>query len=186
MSAAGRDPVPGTEVEQAAREQLRRDAVRYLRVRERTAQEVRRHLQRRGHAAQAVAAAVEELLERGYIDDRRFAELYLRDRRRLRPMSARAALAALQAKGIARATAQAALEASDPPWDDAALARAALERRWSRWAPAQRARRGARFLQARGFAFATVRAVLAELGADGGGAGEASAYGFEEQPDDSE
>jgi len=171
------------ETEQAGRARLQRDVVRFLRVRERTQAEVARYLTRRGHPAERIRAALEELLESGLVDDRRFAELYLRDRRRLHPLGRRAALRELTAKGVARALAVEVLEACDPPWDERELARAAVERRWARWPAQERWRRGGRFLAGRGFDTAVIREVLELLGdpasASAGEWGAAEAVGDE-------
>jgi regulatory protein len=58
-------------------------AYRYLGHRDRTIAEVRRHLEAKGLEASVVAATVAELLERGYLDDARFAQRYVEDRRTL-------------------------------------------------------------------------------------------------------
>ncbi|MBM3317612.1 MAG: RecX family transcriptional regulator [Candidatus Eisenbacteria bacterium] len=140
---------------------LRRDALRFLRVRERTRREVREHLARRGHPAALIRQALEELREAGFVDDRRFAEVYLRDRRRLRPMSRAAALRELAGRGVARAVAAEALDEADPPWDDLELAEGLLARRWARWPADQRRARAVRLLRGRGFGAAAIRAALA-------------------------
>ncbi|MCK4412933.1 MAG: regulatory protein RecX [Candidatus Eisenbacteria sp.] len=151
------------ETLQAGRARLQRDVVRFLRVRERTRQEVARYLTRRGHAAERIAPALEELTATRLVDDRRFAGLYLRDRQRLHPLARRAVLRELIVKGVARELAVEALANSDPPWDDMQLARAALERRWVRWPVEQRWQRGGRFLASRGFDTGVIREVLEVL-----------------------
>jgi regulatory protein len=156
------------ETEQAGRARLQRDALRFLRVRERTVQEVRRYLTRRGHPDARIATALEELAATRLVDDRRFAEVYLRDRRRLHPLAGRAVLRELAAKGVAREVAAEALAACDPPWDDAELARAAVARRWMRWPEEIRWRRAGRFLAGRGFETGVIRQVLEALSREAG------------------
>ncbi|MFH1144045.1 MAG: regulatory protein RecX [Candidatus Eisenbacteria bacterium] len=141
---------------------LQRDAIRYLRVRERSRREVAEYLERRGHSPGEITQAMQALAESGFIDDRRFAEMYLRDRRRLHPLSRALAIRQLRAKGVETALIEEALACSDPPWEDGELAREALARRWSRWPAPRRAERAARFLRARGFGPGTIRAAIAQ------------------------
>ncbi len=148
---------------------LRQDALRFLRVRERTVREVDRYLKRRGHAVALIREALHELCASGFVNDRRFAEVFLRDRQRLRPMSRVAVARDLAARGVAPAVVAEALAAADPPWDDHALAHSLLARKWPRWESTQRAQRGQRLLRARGFGPGTIRTVLAELQRESGG-----------------
>ena len=81
-------------------EAARKDAWRYLRVRERTRAEMRSYLRRRGHGESIVRDLTEELVAAGLLDDRRFAVIYLMDRMRLKPVGSRRARAELRAKGV--------------------------------------------------------------------------------------
>lgn len=56
---------------------------RFLGHRDRTVAEVRKHLQAKGATDEIAEAAVQELLEQGYLDDARFARQFAEDRRRL-------------------------------------------------------------------------------------------------------
>jgi regulatory protein len=58
-------------------------AYRYLGHRDRTAAEVRRHLEVKRVEAATIDAAVAELHEQGYLDDARFAQRFAEDRRTL-------------------------------------------------------------------------------------------------------
>jgi regulatory protein len=155
---------------------LRQDALRFLRVRERTVREVGDYLKRRGHAAALIAEALRELCESGFVSDRRFAEMFLRDRQRLRPMSRVAAARDLAARGVSPPVVAEALAAADPPWDDHALAHALLARKWPRWEAEQREVRGRRLLRARGFGPGTIRAVITELQQASGGTAAGDAW----------
>jgi regulatory protein len=150
---------------------LARDGVRFLRVRERTRREVGDYLRRRGHAAELIARALDEMRETGLVDDARFARVFLRDRQRLHPESRAAVLRELRARGVEPEIAQEALAGADPPWDDEAMARDALARRWTRWGEEARRERAVRFLRARGFDPGVIRAVIERL--EGGARGEA-------------
>lgn len=170
--AAGEEP--GRPSELPAHEEgvarLRRDVLRFLRLRERTAREVRDYLTRRGHAPEAIRATLAELREEGFVDDRRFAVVYLRDRQRLRPVSLAAVRRDLAARGVSREVIEEALAASDPPWEDARLAAELLARRWTRWPAEERERRGARLLRSRGFGPGAIRSALEAVGKDDTGA----------------
>ncbi len=150
---------------------LRADLLRYLRVRERTLQEVGTYLKRRGHAAELISRAVDEAQAAGFVDDRRFADMFLRDRRRLRPMSRAAVLRELRQRGVPDDVAQESLAACDPAWDDNEMAYAAVQRRWARWPEERRWEKGAGFLRRRGFNGGIARAALerAQNGAEAEG-----------------
>jgi regulatory protein len=162
-------PAQGRAAQLDGPARLRQDALRFLRVRERTVREVGDYLKRRGHAAALIAEALRELCESGFVSDRRFAEMFLRDRQRLRPMSRVAAARDLAARGVPPAIVAEALAEADPPWDDQALAHALLARKWPRWGVEQRELRGRRLLRARGFGPGTIRAVITQLQQASGG-----------------
>ncbi len=58
-------------------------AYRYLNRRERTVAEVRAYLEQRGCHEPAVATAIEQLQQQGFLDDARYARLFVEDRRAL-------------------------------------------------------------------------------------------------------
>jgi regulatory protein len=155
-----------------ATEKVRLDLVRYLRIRERSRQEVARYLRRRGHAQALIHRALDETVEAGLVDDRRFADLFLRDRRRLHPMSRSAVLRELRKRGVDADTSREALATCDPPWDDEQMAWQAAARRWPRWKPESRRQQAASFLARRGFGGGVVRATLEKLEAAGDEPGE--------------
>jgi len=160
-AAGGVFPV-GAEAREGeeARRRLRQDLVRFLKLREHTRREVADYLARRGHDRELRTAALGEAVTAGLIDDRRFAEVFLRDRRRLHPMSREAVRRELRARGVAAELAEEALADCDPPWDDEVVAVELLAARWARWAPGDRRRRAERFLAARGFTRGVIRTAL--------------------------
>lgn len=126
--------------------------------REHSALELRRKLAAKGHAPAEAGAAVEQLRERHYQDDGRFAASLAR-RRTAQGYGPRRIQAELKSHGLADAAIRAAMAALEVDW--AALASDQLRRRHGRGAatdPAERAARAA-FLLRRGFDPATVRAV---------------------------
>jgi regulatory protein len=75
-------------------------AYRYLNARERTAAEVRRNLERKGVDAVSTSEAVELLIQQGYIDDARFARVFVEDKRELQEWGSERIQNGLLARGI--------------------------------------------------------------------------------------
>jgi regulatory protein len=75
-------------------------AYRYLNARERTATEVRRHLERKEIDAVSCGEALERLAEAGYVDDVRFARLFVQDKRELEEWGSERIRHGLLARGI--------------------------------------------------------------------------------------
>jgi len=106
-------------------------AFRHLARRDRTVEEVRRHLERRGIEPAAVEAALAELEAGGYLDDARYATRFAEDRRRLDHWGADRIERALLAHGVDRELVAAALSSRELP-SELDAARALLERRFAR------------------------------------------------------
>jgi regulatory protein len=85
-------------------------AYRYLGRRERTAVEVRRNLEQKGVDAVTSDAALELLIEEGYIDDARFARLFVQDKQELEEWGSERIRLGLLSRGIDRELIQQALE----------------------------------------------------------------------------
>jgi regulatory protein len=77
-------------------------AARFLEVRSRSVDELRRHLTRAGYRADLVEAAVVRLTELGMLDDATFARMWVESRDRARPRSEAALRRELALKGIDR------------------------------------------------------------------------------------
>ena len=77
-------------------------AARFLEVRSRSVDEVRRHLTQAGYQHELVAAAVERLTTLGMLDDAVFARMWVESRDRARPRSEMALRRELMLKGIDR------------------------------------------------------------------------------------
>jgi regulatory protein len=90
-------------------------ALRFLEVRARSVDEVRRRLARAGYPAGQVDAAVTRLLELGVLDDPAFARAWVASRDRTHPRGERALRDELRRKGISPDVITAVLaERSDP------------------------------------------------------------------------
>jgi regulatory protein len=151
-----------TAVCEAQAEACGEDAARYMSSRECSSKQLADYLTRRGYCPQVVGRTLAGALERGWVDDSRFARIWVAGH----PGKARRALlAGLLARGVSRAAAEEALEAVD----DSGLAsglEALVRRRYSGLDPGIATRRAAAFLVRRGFspalAFRTARAALAK------------------------
>ena len=84
-------------------------AYRYLNPRERTSAEVRRHLERKMVDPPSVDAALELLIQEGYVDDAKFARLFVQDKRELAGWGSERINHGLLARGIDRERIQDAL-----------------------------------------------------------------------------
>ena len=137
-------------------------AARFLAVRPRSAHEVRENLARKEIPPPVIEAALERLTAFGYIDDRAFADLWVRDRMTFKPTSPRALRYELRQKGISAEVSDAVLAELDA--EDAAYRAAQAQAR--RFRGVQRRefqQKVSAFLQRRGFAYGVARAALRRL-----------------------
>lgn len=79
---------------------VRDAALSLLSYRARSTAELRRRLLRKAFAPAIVDRCIEDMRERGYLDDGAFAEAFVRDRLRLRPRGRRRLISELRAKGV--------------------------------------------------------------------------------------
>lgn len=165
------DPVTESRLGELEREDLRwkarESALTLLSFRARTAVELRRRLARKDLPEEVVEECVAELVQKGLVDDSAFAELFARDRVRLRPRGRRRIVQELRAKGVEAETAEAAvgevMEREEVT--ELELAREAAAR-WSPRAgedPLRARRRLHGFLARRGFGGETVRQLMEEM-----------------------
>src|SRR5690606_30583448 len=75
-----------------------------------TAEELRRRLARKDFPDDVVQATVDDLAERGFVDDAEFAAMFVRDRVRSKPRGKRRLVQELRARGVAAATAARAVD----------------------------------------------------------------------------
>ena len=104
----------------------------YLNRRDRTVSEVRLQLQRKGISPQLTEAAIQTLSDQALLDDTRFAQLFVSDKRQLEQWGNERIMRGLISRGIDRDLAATALgpDATDDDEGDAELQRAlALLRR---------------------------------------------------------
>ena len=133
--------------------------------REHSVEELRTKLAARGYPPDDIERTLEELVGRGLLSDRRFADAFLRSRRERGqgPLKIRAQL---MQRGVHSELIDAALNGAEVDWDR--CAEAARRRRFGGTPPADRAQlaRQARFLRGRGFSPGQVaRTLLADRAA---------------------
>ncbi len=140
-------------------------AARFLAVRPRSEQEVRKNLAGKEIPDPVIDAALERLSAFGYINDRAFADLWVRNRSTYKPISPRALRYELRQKGISDAIIGEVLADLDP--DDAAYRAAQGQLRRYRGLDHREFRKKmSAFLQRRGFSFDAVRTTLRRLFAE--------------------
>ena len=88
-------------------------AARFLELRSRSVEEVRKHLTAAAFRQPLVEGAIERLLQLGWLDDRAFATAWVESRDRARPRGQVALRRELALKGIDRATVDAVLAERD-------------------------------------------------------------------------
>lgn len=155
----------GQALDDAEIEQLQRDdtyerayqkALVYLGARPRSVAEVERHLHAKGCAADAIAAALQRLVDQHLLGDEDFAQFWLENRNRFRPRSAAAIRQELRQKGVDRVTIDSTLQGMNE--DDAAWAAAAPKLdRWQTLPKEEFDHKLTGFLARRGFSYETVR-----------------------------
>lgn len=142
-------------------------ALRLLERRLRSRAELSTALKRRGLSFPQITAVLSDLERAGWIDDRRFARLWVRDRMILRPRGARALRAELRARGVSGEIITETLAALISPDLEEVAALDATRRkveRLRRLPPDVARRRLVGWLQRRGFGARAIGRALRVLG----------------------
>jgi regulatory protein len=140
-------------------------ALGFLASRPRSRSEVVQRLRKRGFPDPAIDAALERLDQAGLLDDRAFADYWIRNREQFRPRGRYALRQELRQKGIESALIDAALQ----DLDEAESAYRAAMQRATRWekldeGPALKWLSG--YLQRRGFGYGIIQEVWARIQAE--------------------
>jgi len=133
--------------------------------RPRSVVEVRRHLRKKGYSDEVVELAIDQLTERGLLDDLSFAEYWIEQRREFSPRSRFALHSELSSKGVDRQIIEQALRQID----DAEMARLFMARRrqFADGAQSPELRRKAEnLLKNRGFNYSVISEIIAELNSE--------------------
>ncbi len=140
-------------------------AVNYLSFRPRSAEEVRRHLVKSGISDAVIAIVVDRLRQQGTIDDVSFAQFWIENRERFKPMAPRALRYELSQKGVDQDIIESLLPAVDA---EASAERAAEKQVW-RYRGVSRIdfrRKLGSWLYRRGFDRDTIHSVIDRLEAE--------------------
>ena len=142
-------------------------ALRLLEVRPRSEQELRTRLKQKQFLPEQIDTAIKRLRDLELIDDAQFAQLWVNNRQNLNPRGAQALRQELRAKGIDRQVVDQVIEANVDEDSEheacAEVARKALHKYARETDRATFQRKFGGFLQRRGFSFATIKPILAEL-----------------------
>ncbi len=148
VSRAGRHP-----------ETVEQTALRFLGRRDRTEAQLRAFLARKGASPPEVRSLLRRFAARGYVDDVAYARRWARARLGRLPMGRARLEEELLSQGIARSTAERALDELFGAQSEFALARECLRRRSTRRAPKSHVH-AAMLLRRYGFAEETIETVL--------------------------
>lgn len=140
----------------------------YLKFRMRTESEMRNYLlkkiQKKHWSSDDVVKVIEKLKEDQYVDDRKFIDMYVRDRTLLKPKGKRALIAELIKHGVAKDMIDEYFSGRE--MDEESLAYETLVKRWSRLEGLPREKKfekSIRFLLSRGFDYSTARRAFEKL-----------------------
>ncbi|HLU09643.1 MAG TPA: RecX family transcriptional regulator [Oceanobacillus sp.] len=137
-------------------------AARFLAVRPRSIQEVRQNLLQKSHPPAVIDNALERLTALGYLDDRAFAEFWVRERNTFKPLSPRALRQELRQKGVADEIIDDVI--GDLDADEVAYRAAMSQSRRFRGSDQRTFREKMyAFLQRRGFSYTTAKSVVRQL-----------------------
>ncbi len=132
-------------------------ALDYLSRRPRSRWEVGEYLSRKGYKDNTITTILNKLIKRGYIDDSKFAESWVRSRRALKPISKRKLMYELQQKRISKSIVQTVLEQDDTDEQLVLSDLVARKRQQTKYQDEQKLKA---YLVRQGFNFDDINAVL--------------------------
>lgn len=138
-------------------------AVKYLALRIRTEKEVREKLHRDGYDQDCIQKVIEELMAIGYINDKLYAQKYIFDRSKLKPLSKKMMRLELISRGVSDEIADEVL--SDWKVDDSVVAARLLKSKFGKYdlSDEKILRKAYMFLTHRGFSGETIKAAIREM-----------------------
>ena len=104
-------------------------AIQFLSRRPRSCLEMRKHLRTNGVSTECLEAVMDDLIDRGYLDDRKYAQSHVRTRIRINPRASATLRYELKQKGIQETVIDEAL----CDVDDETMARELVRQRIHRW-----------------------------------------------------
>jgi regulatory protein len=141
-------------------------AVRYLSMKMRTEKEVRDKLGEEGYDDDCIEKAVNELKAIGYINNQLYAQKYIYDRSKLKPISKKLMKRELAFKGISEEIADEVL--NDWKVEDSAVVESLLKRKFGKYDLTDKKvlKKAMMFLMHRGFSGDTIREALRDYSSD--------------------
>lgn len=141
-------------------------AVRYLSMKLRTEKEVRVKLQDEGYDSVCIEQVIEELKSIGYINNKLYAQKYVFDRSKLKPLSKKLMKQELQAKGIPGDVADEVLD--DWKVEDIVVVESLLKKKFGKYdlTDEKILKKAYMFLLHRGFSHDTIREALHSVGGE--------------------
>lgn len=133
-------------------------ALEYIMRRPRSVKELREYAWRKQWEPDLAKRVMERLKRKGYLDDAKFAEVWVRHRAMGRPISLRKLRAELMQKGITEGTINQALQGSDFNEQSALINLIAKKRKLARFQDDQKLMQ---YLAGKGFSFDDIRAAMA-------------------------
>lgn len=149
--------------------QLKQKALAYATYKPRTADQVRKKMIEKGYTPEEAVKAVEFLQEFGYINDREFARMFIRDYIRRKPAGRQKIAEELRKRGLQPFDIDDALVEAFPEDETLSLARQAAEKKLRSLAsrpPEKKKQALVQYLQRQGFSWDIIRSVLDELPAE--------------------
>jgi regulatory protein len=139
-------------------------AVRYLSMKLRTEDEVKTKLHDSGFDSECIEQVIEELKAIGYINDKLYAQKYVFDRSKLKPLSKKLMKRELLSKGISNDTADEVLD--DWKVEDIDVARSLIKRKFGKYDLKDQnvLKKAYIFLMHRGFSYDTIKKAIHECG----------------------
>lgn len=139
-------------------------AVRYLSLKLRTEKEVREKLLNEGYDPECATRVIEELKAIGYINNKLYAQKYLFDRSKLKPLSKRMMKIELLSRGIDEETVDEVL--ADWKVEDSIVAEGLLKKKFGKYdmSDEKTQRKAYMFLVHRGFSRETIREAMKSFG----------------------
>lgn len=147
--------------------QAKQRALDYLAYKPRTVTEVRRKLQEADYERSIIETVIDQLTERGYLDDEEYAHEYVRRRFSHKGYGPVRLQTELRKRGIDRTLAETAIAELFEEEDQLDAARTKAEKRWPRIAreedPRKRRDKLYGYLRRRGFTYDVIREVIDEM-----------------------
>lgn len=145
-------------------EEARHRVMNLIGRRPRSIDEIRRYLRQRETPQDMAESLISDLIERGLLDDLKFARAWIENRDEFRPRSSYALRSELRQRGVENTTIALALES----FDERRAAERAARKALRKYRGADRSDRVYAFLARRGFPYSMIKSVVGgELAAEG-------------------